>query len=233
MPETKGVVYLAIGRTAYEMALTSALSMIIRSINQSIEITMLTDIAAAKPEIFSNIHGCIKVVNISADIETVSHLDGGRKVAYLKTRLHKLSPYHKTLYLDNDTKAVRDISGIWDLVEDGIGFSKAFNPLVEGCEYHQGSEEYYTATRIDTWYQYNSGVFLFTKSSSMSIFFENWCQKWSKFKNHENMALTRLLDYPQVNLIELPCRFNDFHPNRNDESCIVHYISWYKKYLND
>jgi Glycosyl transferase family 8 len=220
---TQGIVYIAVGQQAFDMATASARS-ILNTSSQPQSITAICDkyYLCDKSEI-----SIITVDNFSL----TNFKDAGCFVAYLKTRLHQLSPYHKTLYLDNDIRAVKDISSIWEYVDRGIGLSPAFNPLLEGDKYDLDSEELYTVNNIHDWHQYNTGMLLFTKSELMSVFFEDWTREWEIFKRHENMALTRLLDCSDVQPIELFCKFNDFYPNKNEKSILVHYISWYKKYL--
>jgi Glycosyl transferase family 8 len=220
--KTQGIVYVAIGEKALSMAITSAQSVIDTSSARQL-ITIFCDVDR------SGIDSEMSFIDLSPYSESYFK-DKSCLAAYLKTKLYELSPYDKTLYLDNDIRAIKDISSIWDYVRDGIGLSKAFRPLIKGCKYAEGLEESYTANVISNWHQYNSGMFLFVKSPLMSSFFNNWYREWSKFKNHENMALTRLLDYSKVQPIELPSKYNEFYPDRNASSILIHYISHYKKY---
>jgi alpha-N-acetylglucosamine transferase len=222
--ENRGIVYIAIGQKALEMAIDAAKSVIDRS-HESPSITVLCD------REFSDADTGISFVNIG-NYSGAYWKNGSCAAAYLKTCLHRLSPYDKTLYLDNDIRAVKSIDNLWDYVDEGIGFCNAFNPLIKDRDYPDNSEELYTANVITNWHQYNAGMFLFVKSDLTFDFFENWNHQWKKFRNHENMALTRLLDYSQIKLIQLPCKFNDFYPNKNQNSILVHYISHYKEYLN-
>jgi lipopolysaccharide biosynthesis glycosyltransferase len=225
MMENQGIVYIAIGQSHLELAIASAQS-VIDTASEPQSITILCDLD------YVDANSKISFVNI-AQYAGAHWQDKSNLVAYLKTKLYRLTPYEKTLYLDNDIRAVKDLSSIWDYVEDGIGFCKAFNPLIKERSYPVGSEEAYTANVIDDWNQYNSGMFLFTDSSAMFAFFENWNRQWHKFKHHENMALTRLFNHSPVRPIELPSKFNDFYPSKNRDSILIHYIGGYKKYLNE
>jgi Glycosyl transferase family 8 len=225
MNTSQGIVYIAIGQADLELAIQSARS-VIDTASEPQLITVLCDC-----DYSSHNTDSISFVDIGK-YSGAYWQDSGVVAAYLKTCLYRLSPYDKTLYLDTDIRAVRDISLIWDYLDDGIGLCTAYNPLVKGRIYPTNSEEAFTADTISNWDQYNSGMFLFKKSPLMFDFFESWKYQWSKFKVHENMALTRLLDYSPIKPIRLPSKFNDFYPNRNNQSILVHYIGGFKQYLN-
>jgi lipopolysaccharide biosynthesis glycosyltransferase len=223
---TRGIVYIAIGLNYLEMAISSAMSVLANCI-EPINIVIFTDLALTRDCLG------VSIRNITEHIEDVKQLSPGIISAYLKTQLYKLSPFDETLYLDSDVMAVADIKDVWSYCTDNIAVAPAYNPLSKGNNYSGLTEEIETSYYLlvdDSWKQYNTGVFLFNKSSVSYTVFMVWAEEWRRFRNYENMAFTRLNSYG-FKFTELPSIYNQFYPDRNGDSVLIHYIGWCKKYL--
>jgi hypothetical protein len=220
---TRGIIYIAISDKYRKMAVNSAQSVERNYIGECPRIMILSNYPR-ELKLSKYIYGCpIKLPAYSPDIAT----------AYLKTKLHKFSPFDETLYLDCDTKAVADISDVWKYCGDNISVAHAFNPLKEDFDYRCNREAVETHRCLSVFgdfTQYNTGVFLFNKSKDTNSIFDAWRKQWHEFRYHENMAFNRLVSYGMT-VNQLPAIYNNFYPNRSDDSKIVHYVGWYKKYL--
>ena len=228
---TIGIIYIAIGNDHLQLAIESAISVI--EAGNSENILILTNVDYPRSLIISFNDG-ISFQDIRPNIDMFGDLEHSCLVAYLKTRLYKYSPFDKTLFLDNDIRAVSKISDIWGFVDNWIGFAPAFNPLDLWTSYATDSEEQATAQvlKIDDLSQRNSGMFLFGKSPELTKFFDNWFGEWLRFEKHENMSLTRMLKRHNIATITMPSIYNEFYPNRTNDSVLIHYISWYKRFLD-
>jgi hypothetical protein len=125
------------------------------------------------------------------------------------------------------------ISKVWDYCTDNIAVAPAYNPLVKGIDYSGLAEEletYYYHLTADNWNQYNTGVFLFNKSENNTNLFRLWHEEWYRFRDYENMAFNRLCLH-ELEYTNLPSTYNQFYPDKNGDSILVHYIGWCKKYL--
>lgn len=227
MEKSRGIVYIALGWEHLRLAQQSIESIIDRT-SESYNFLIITNL---------NIPPNTLIHENNIKTLTIQPIDDdlGISSAFLKTQLHKLSPFDITLYLDTDIRAVDDIKCIWSRVTEGIGLCRAFHPINPSQFYTADSEREFTRSKLDPYnfFQYNTGMFLFTKSLAVEKLFDGWYREWTRFKHHENMAFTRLLldtnnDSVPVNI---PDVYNDFYPNISNESVLVHYIGWYKKYL--
>jgi hypothetical protein len=225
--KSKGIVYIAIGKEHLQLAIKSIAS--IYDTGSFPTVTILTD---------STIEQFLLIGNNEVRIINISHLclrslSSDIVSAYLKTQLYDLSPFAKTLYVDTDVRAIASIDSIWSYCNKSIAIAPAFSPLREADTFQVDSEEHYTqrwfGVRND-YTQYNTGVFLFEKCERVADIFASWEYEYNRFQYHENMAFNRLIAQGlQVDYL-LPC-YNDFYPNRDASSVLIHYISGYKKYL--
>jgi lipopolysaccharide biosynthesis glycosyltransferase len=223
---SKGIVYIAIGLNYLEMAISSAMSVLTQCV-QPIDIVIFTDLP------FNRDCLGVSIKNISDRIKDVKDLSPDRISSYLKTKLNQISPFDQTLYLDSDVIAVQDISKIWDYCGDNIAIAPAYNPILQYSDYSGLSEEletYYYHLISENCTQYNTGVFLFNKSDNTTNVFKAWHNEWYQFRNHEGMAFNRLCVH-EFEYINLPPIYNQFYPQRNGDSILIHYIGWCKKYL--
>lgn len=222
-PLQKGIVYIAIGKQYFDDAIASAISI---AENHKIlpNICIYTDSDPIESNFFI-------VKKIPEDL--FSALPPDILAAYLKTKLYQLSPFRKTLFLDTDIRCIANIDCIWSYCNGSIAASRAFNPITEYDCYYQGSEEAYTQHLLSVngdFTQYNTGVFIFDKCPQVEQAFIDWNTEWELFKRHENMAFNRLASRG-LDVDYLLSIYNDFYPNRNYQSVLVHYISHYKDYL--
>lgn len=222
-----GIIYIAIGWDYLQQALNSAQSIIKNYKGNCPDIIIYSDI-----EWYGN-NGSpqVRVESIPAWADNISNPVS--LSAYLKTQLPQLSPFDKTLFLDTDTLAVADISCIWSYCNKSIALSKAFDPLSEIAKYEKDSEEHFTQQKLSIlgdFTQYNTGVILFEKCPEASKIFSDWENEWKIFGYNDNKAFNRLIA-KGLKIDYLLSIYNDFYPNRSIYSVIIHYISWYKKYL--
>jgi hypothetical protein len=219
MTKTKGIMYIAVGQEHLDLAIKSAESVL--KFNPTANIKILANAP-------------------STDLITdISHLvifkSGWKKdviVAFMKTQLNIYSPFDVTLYLDNDIRCVGDLSDVWQYCGDWLAVSLAFNPILPT---DKSTDPEVVKTKeclgvIGNYTQYNTGVFLFQKLAHTKELFNQWREQWREFRNHENMAFTRLTTYGMP-VDYLPSLFNQFYPDKHDLSILIHHIGWYKKYL--
>jgi len=224
-----GIIYIAIGRDYLQQALHSARSVIENYEGNCPDIIIYTDIKSDSLLLFSPTRVHIRSIPVWIDdISSPVSLSG-----YFKTQLNYLSPFDKTLFLDTDIRAVADISCIWSFCDKSIALAKAFNPLSEIAVYDKDSEEHYTQNLLSIsgdFTQYNTGVILFDKCDKVDTVFRDWGREWLIFKNNDNKAFNRLIA-KGLEIDYLLSIYNDFYPDRSHKSVLIHYISWYKKYL--
>jgi hypothetical protein len=225
-----GIAYLAIGLSYLQQAVLSAISVIEHTASCP-NITIYTDVYWSSNVLIKD---CENI-----NIENISHycdcsLSPDVLSAYLKTKLYELSPFNKTLFLDTDIRAVGDVSYIWSYCNKSIAVARAFSPLYAEANYSEGSEEKYTQKSLSIlgdFAQYNTGVFLFEKCDRISEIFELWNREWHMFKKHENMSFTRITTQG-VNVDFLDSKYNQFYPDANLDSILIHYIDSYKIHLD-
>lgn len=231
--EDRGIVYIAIGEAYLAMAIRSAQSVI--------EVTDLCPPILIITDCFGDhikLHNIsILQVGINSQYLLRRNTRGFSSISYsafLKTKLNYFSPFQKTLFLDCDILGRNDINSIWDAVGEGIGVTKAFYPILKGVDYSLIAEVDYTARlfeKYQNYSQYNTGMFLFESSYSSSLTFELWNKEWELFTESENMAFNRLVCKKNINPVEMRSKYNEFYPVANQDSCLVHYLSGYKRNL--
>ena len=226
---SNGIIYIAIGESHLKLALKSAQSIIAASQSQQ-NILILTN---CDPCDFTFSHN-ITIKNIQVETNKLGSLSPSSLSACLKTKLYQYSPFDKTLYLDNDIRAVKPIDTIWEFADDWIGFAPAYNPIGLSDTYHVESEELATQQLLisENTSQYNSGMFLFGKASKTNSFFKLWFDEWSRFKYLDNKALTRILLMHKLSVNQIQSIYNQYHPNQTSDDILVHYIDWYKRFLD-
>jgi Nucleotide-diphospho-sugar transferase len=224
-----GIVYIALGHEHLQLALKSISS--IYDTGSFPLAAIITDSTSETTLLIGNSE--VKIINISHLCSKA--LSPDIISAYLKTQLYKLSPFDKTLFLDTDVRAARNIDAIWTYRNKSIAVAPAFDPIRDTDIFQSDSEEHYTQRWFDVYdnyTQYNTGVFLFEKCNEVKAVFEKWEDEYNRFQHHENMAFNRLVaqglqvDY----LLQV---YNDFYPKRTTDSVLVHYIGGYKHFLND
>ena len=222
--EDRGIIYIAIGDEYRMMAIQSAQSIIDLYVSECPQITILTTDSGN-----FRISPYISLRQINGDFSA----DPAIATAYLKTRLYFLSEFTKTLYLDCDTRAVGNLSGIWDYLGNSIAVAPAYNPLSEYTVYPRNPEATKTSmclSKINDYTQYNTGVLLFRRTLNIYKIFELWRKEWCEFQHHENMAFTRLV-CQGFNVDYLPSKYNQFYSDADKHSILIHYVGGYKRYL--
>jgi Glycosyl transferase family 8 len=225
--KSKGIIYIAIGDEYVRMAIESAKSIASHYIGSKCPpIVILTDNPIDL--------GISLDISMSAiGIKYPANPSVG--TAYLKTRLNYLSEFEQTLYLDCDTRVVGDLSPIWDCIGDSIAVAPAYNPIQKYFNYPhdpEASETSIILSKIDDYTQYNTGVLLFEDTLYVDNIFRLWLKEWRRFKHLDNKAFTRAISQG-VSVDSLDAKYNQFYPDINADSIIIHYIGVYKQYLKD
>lgn len=231
--EDRGIVYIAIGNDYLSMAISSANSAI-ENTDSCPPILIITDCISDDIKLDN-----ISILQIGINSQYLLRrkskgFSSSSYSAFLKTKLNYFSPFQKTLFLDCDILARNDINSIWDAVEEGIGVTKAFYPILKGVDYSLIAEVDYTARlfeKYQNYSQYNTGMFLFQSSYSSSLTFQLWNKEWELFAESENMAFNRLVCKKHINPVEMLSKYNEFYPVASKDSCLVHYLSGYKRNL--
>lgn len=226
----RGIVYIGLGEKYLEMSVKSANS--IKAITQECPpIVVFTD-SSVDRNINDNISICKIDDSYRKDFSKISNdFNPAFEGAYLKTRLFDLSPFETTLYLDSDILAIQDINSIWDWIGNTISIAPAFSPLTTRVTSPEAIYTFQKLIELNDYQQYNAGVVLFEKNLLTKQLFDCWAYEWSKFRESDNMALTRALSYLKHSVVTLPSKYNEFYPWRNINSVLVHYLSLYKVYL--
>jgi Glycosyl transferase family 8 len=222
--KNRGIIYIAIGKEYRRMAVQSAESIVTNYLGECHQIIILTTDSfnfRLSPYI------SIKQIRLKCPA------DPAVATAYLKTDLNYLSEFDETLYLDCDTKAIGDLSGLWTYIRDSIAVAPAYNPIRQSVVYPHNSEATETSiclSKIDDYTQYNTGVLLFKNTLHSDKIFKLWRKEWQRFKHHENMAFTRTIAQG-FNVDPLPPKYNQFYDDVDADTVLIHYVGGYKKHL--
>jgi hypothetical protein len=129
-----------------------------------------------------------------------------------KTSLYSLSPYDQTLFLDADTRVNGDLSVGFGLLADG--WELVMIPSRPQGDYllsHLGQPEHdYTMQVLYNRQplQLNTGVMWFAKTPAIEALFKGWRAEWGRFKDKDQGAFLRALEYCPVKLWLLGFPFN-------------------------
>jgi hypothetical protein len=181
-----GVIYIAFGQRYVDEAIYSAESL---KQHSDLPVTLFTDLDVSSPFIDS-------VVKINPQHKRA-------KVDFIAE-----SPYERTLYLDSDTKIVRDISDLFDLLDK---FDVAAS--------HDHSRKTYRWSKVSAYAsipypfpEYNGGVLLFRRNDAVEAFLALWRERF-----HENKHLTNGQDQAtlRISLWESDVRLHTLPPEFN------------------
>lgn len=201
-----GVVYIATNNYYLDMVNASALSVLKHNPLQ--EITVLTNL---RYEFIkqSNVNSCF--------IKCPTSLNSFQASRWLKTQLPLFTPYNRTLYLDADILAINNNKALWNF--PNLSMALAYHSTIGNCQHINAIEKSYTLKIIgnDNFPQYNSGVMLFDKSRFTLDFFNEWHNQWLKYKQHDQLALSRAIYTLKKEIFTLPLIYNEpfFHLSNN------------------
>lgn len=149
-------------------------------------------------------------------------------------RAHKLAVFEtappsweSVLYLDADTKLTASIEPLFQWLEDG--WDMVFTP--DYIYEVQGHMQWYSAPQQEVMkpfyplLQLNGGVFGFRRNERTQAFMQAWYEEWARFRERDQMALTRALLRAPVRMMALGHEWNTFVHRRDKESTagILHY----------
>lgn len=183
----EGILYIAFGDKYIEQARKSAIS--VKEV-QNTHITIFCDREISSP---------------AFDVVRKVHPEHNRaKVDFLEE-----TPYVKTIYLDSDTKVIRNISEIFEILEnfDFVGTHDLSRKRQEWCETISEYENIpYGFTEI------NGGVLGIKKTQSSCELINLWTKKFYQYReltrNQDQPALRMALWESRVRYHILPVEFN-------------------------
>lgn len=124
----------------------------------------------------------------------------------LKTMLHMISPFEKTLFLDADTLPIGDLSRIWG--QKGVSIGLSLNKTIGECDHISKEEKKFTIALLGEDYPHrSSAVILFEKSKDANSLFADWQHTWQVYQKHDQLALARAIGY-KYNINPLPEQYN-------------------------
>lgn len=183
-----GVVYISVGKEFNEYALRSARSL--KDKNGFLKAHLFTDTPDKNLDFFNS-------VSLIKDPHYRSKVD----------YLYK-SPYYKTVYLDTDTRIVKNIGDIFQLLDRfDIAFTHAF--LRNDSTTKQLWNEYIP----DAFPQVNGGVIAFKKTPQVIALLKEWSKSFHEAKfRKDQVTLRELLWKSRLHIAILPPEYNIRYP---------------------
>ena len=122
---------------------------------------------------------------------------------WAKLNLFELAPYQSILYLDADTRVRGDVSGGFDMLDDGWDMAMSFSTQ-QGHDlfWHVGDQEVDLTLREigRTPLQMQAGVMFVNRNDRTLKLFEVWRLEWSRWRDQDQAAFIRALDIAPVKL---------------------------------
>lgn len=205
----RGVIYSVTHDPAYvEAALISAIAL--RQLEPSLAITIVSD----WPELLQiplDSYG-ITVQFLPACPFAPAHPDklATLRSRWLKTQLHRFTPYTETLFLDADILPLSPVSSLWAYLHE-VDWAMACDrlPTLDLCDHVAQPEKSYTLQQVPgSTIHFNSGVILWRNTPTTRQLFHHWHQEWLVFQNQDQLALARALHRLGVSVATLPRRYN-------------------------
>ncbi|MBI4354502.1 MAG: hypothetical protein HY595_04630 [Candidatus Omnitrophica bacterium] len=192
-----GFVYVAFGEPYLEEMAVSCQTL--RTHNPTARICLITD-EAGKGYVTRR-HPALSL----DQIRCVAWQPSQESFWVLRTKIFELSPYQKTIYLDDDTYVAGPIEDLFDLLEtfDFVAVPDESHPA---RGFILGMRGGYAALNY-----YNCGFFMFRKSAAARQLFENWRQEYlalAPLEPADQGALVRALVNTDLRFITLPKEYN-------------------------
>ncbi|MEH1849889.1 MAG: hypothetical protein V7L25_34180 [Nostoc sp.] len=207
---TQGVVYFAVDAWPYlESAVISAFAL--RQVSPQLPIIIFSNIKRTElQEQLSEFNIALKPIVIP-EKERLSNVMVSRVI---KTSLHTFTVFDETLYLDADILPIKPIDEIWSFFNHGnIALVPDPVPKMVDCvdcsEYISSEERDYTLkTCAADLIQFNSGLILWKNTPDAQTLFETWQKEWRKFKQQDQLALSRAIQETKNQIVHLPYAYN-------------------------
>lgn len=185
MDKKRGVVYVAYGERARAQAQESIASVRVHA--PSLAVAVVSDTAL-----------------LGADIQ-IQQADVDKGARALKTRMYELSPFAETLYLDADTVLLASPDAGYKLlgaVDVVMAQDVVRNFADQRWPHLVAAEKAATLAEIGSAHHmyFNSGVVFFGRSPRLKTFMRAWHEEWSRWRQHDQMALLRALHRSPVRI---------------------------------
>ncbi len=212
---SKGIVYIAVDNSQYlEMAIASINSL--RNTGCNTKIVIYTNLECDNRLLLLDVQ--VLGVNVG------SYEFNSRAV---KTQLGCLALFDRNLFIDCDIIAVDNIDSIWDYKSTAMAM--AYYPSVGQSQHTSSQEKEYTLGIVgDSCPHYNSGVILFDKLKDLTLF-DVWHQEWGVYKSQDQLALARAIFKTNIDICQLPSRYNQTPDKVNAETVLIHYSGDFKQ----
>ncbi len=120
-----------------------------------------------------------------------------------KTRLHELSPFAQTLYLDADTRVQQDINAGFAVLGDGWDMALTFSSQQDdGWLWHVTDDEReFTLNELGSrWLQLQCGVMFWRRNAATDALFRAWHEEWQMYRGQDQAAFLRAMKRQPVRL---------------------------------
>jgi len=195
VPKDSGVIYVAYGSKAIDMAKKSI--EILRYFNNKIPVSVISD-----QEI--------------EDVNNIYHEDTDSGARFIKTSIYFLSPYKRTLYLDADTELKSDPTSYFSLLDKvdlvmGQDVTRIFNKTTHPHLVQEEVEATIEETDGGEFIQYNTGVIFFRKCDAVEKLMRAWHEEWKRWKRQDQPAMFRAMYRHPVRIAPMREPFNTHH----------------------
>lgn len=147
----------------------------------------------------------------------IGHSDDDIGARSVKTDLYNVAPqeWKHVLYLDADTEIIADVSQLFRWLKSGFDFIICTNPsehatIENGKRDDNGDELEETIQLLGSGdlFQYNGGVFCFTRNTRTKKLMNAWHTEWQKYGGRDQFALLRALHNNPVKMLVLGNEYN-------------------------
>lgn len=147
----------------------------------------------------------------------VQHSDDDIGARSVKTDLYNVAPqdWKHVLYLDADTEIIADVSQLFRWLKSGFDFIICTNPsehatVINGKRDDNQDEMEETIDLLGSGdlFQYNGGVFCFTRNNRTKKLMNAWHTEWQRYGGRDQFALLRALHKNPVKMLLLGNEFN-------------------------
>lgn len=188
----KGIMYIAFGTEYVRDAIKSAKSL--KRHNDSFGTTLICD-EIVENDVFDR-------VNVVSDDNNNWGSNSHPKMYYLQD-----SPYQQTLYLDNDTLVLSDLSPVFNLL-DRFDIGAAHAPVRQ----YETEDKYPVEHVPPSFPEYNSGVVIYDNNSKINGFFDSWVRNYERLSAEgvrvDQPSFRKSLYESNVSIATLPSEYN-------------------------
>jgi hypothetical protein len=203
---TQGVVYCAVDAWPYlESAVISAFAL--RQVSPQLPIIIFSNIKRTElQEQLSEFNIALKPIVIPEK----ERLNNAMVSRVIKTSLHTFTVFDETLYLDADILPIKPIDEIWSFFNHGsIAMVPDPFPKIADCQYISSEEKDYTLKICAAdLVQFNGGLMLWKNTPDAHTLFETWQKEWRRFKQQDQLALSRAIQETKTQIVHLQYAYN-------------------------